>query len=151
MPKCRLWAAEIFSKVSGATLSYGRATCHITIWQIISLHIEVHTGYIRKFCALYSQIGKDNVLLGALVYNCGPGVVNKSSILKKSAEATATYLRNTPPTAATKVNTTNNSTNAGKQSLRSYSIANLVIQHWQSVDNAIASVLFVLFFTNFAI
>ena len=38
---------------------------------------------LRKFCALYSQYGKDSVLLGALAYNCGPGVVNKSSILKK--------------------------------------------------------------------
>jgi len=38
---------------------------------------------LRKFCALYSQYGKDSVLLGALAYNFGPGVVNKSSILKK--------------------------------------------------------------------
>ena len=38
---------------------------------------------LRKFCALYSQYGKDSVLLGALAYNCGPQVVNKSSILKK--------------------------------------------------------------------
>lgn len=44
--KRRLWAAEIFNKISGATLSQGRATCHITIWQIISLHIKVHTGHI---------------------------------------------------------------------------------------------------------
>lgn len=38
---------------------------------------------LRKFCALYSQYGKDSILLGCLAYNCGPGVVNKSSILKK--------------------------------------------------------------------
>lgn len=38
---------------------------------------------LAKFCAIYSQYGKDSVLLGALAYNCGPGVVNKSSILKK--------------------------------------------------------------------
>lgn len=38
---------------------------------------------LKKFCALYSQYGKDSVLLGALAYNCGPGIVNKSSILKK--------------------------------------------------------------------
>ena len=38
---------------------------------------------LAKFCSLYSQYGKDSVLLGALAYNCGPGVVNKSSILKK--------------------------------------------------------------------
>lgn len=38
---------------------------------------------LRKFSALYSQYGKDSILLGALAYNCGPGVVNKSSILKK--------------------------------------------------------------------
>lgn len=38
---------------------------------------------LAKFCALYSQYGKDLVLLGALAYNCGPGVVNKSTVLKK--------------------------------------------------------------------
>lgn len=38
---------------------------------------------LRKICALYSEYGKDSVLLGALAYNCGPGVVNKSTVLKK--------------------------------------------------------------------
>lgn len=38
---------------------------------------------LRKFCSLYAQYGKDSILLGCLAYNCGPGVVNKSSILKK--------------------------------------------------------------------
>lgn len=38
---------------------------------------------LRKFCAMYSKYGKDSVLLGALAYNCGPGVVNKSTVLKK--------------------------------------------------------------------
>lgn len=38
---------------------------------------------LRKFCALYSKYGKDSVLLGALAYNCGPGVVNKSTVLNK--------------------------------------------------------------------
>ena len=38
---------------------------------------------LAKFCAMYSKYGKDSVLLGALAYNCGPGVVNKSSVLKK--------------------------------------------------------------------
>ena len=38
---------------------------------------------LAKFCALYSQYGKDSVLLGALAYNCGPVVVNKSTVLKK--------------------------------------------------------------------
>ena len=38
---------------------------------------------LRKFCALYSQYGKDSILLACLAYNCGPGIVNKSSILKK--------------------------------------------------------------------
>ncbi|MCM1297777.1 MAG: lysozyme, partial [Muribaculaceae bacterium] len=36
----------------------------------------------RKFCGMYSQYGRDSVLLGALAYNCGPGVVNKSRVLK---------------------------------------------------------------------
>ena len=38
---------------------------------------------LRKFCALYSQYGKDSILLACLAYNCGPAVVNKSSVLKK--------------------------------------------------------------------
>ena len=38
---------------------------------------------LAKFCALYSQYGKDSVLLGALAYNIGPGAVNKSSVIKK--------------------------------------------------------------------
>ena len=38
---------------------------------------------LRKFCSLYSKYGKDSILLGCLAYNCGPGVVNKSSIPKK--------------------------------------------------------------------
>ena len=43
---------------------------------------EAVSKYLRKFCALYSQYGKDSVLLCALAYNCGPGVVNKSTVLK---------------------------------------------------------------------
>ena len=38
---------------------------------------------LAKFVSLYKDYGKDAVLLGALAYNCGPGVVNRSSILKK--------------------------------------------------------------------
>ena len=38
---------------------------------------------LTKFCAMYSKYGKDSVLLGVLAYNCGPGVVNKSTVLKK--------------------------------------------------------------------
>ena len=38
---------------------------------------------LRKFCALYEKYGKDKYLLGALAYNCGPGVVNKSSVITK--------------------------------------------------------------------
>ena len=38
---------------------------------------------LRKFVSLYKAYGKDAILLGVLAYNCGPGVVNKSSILKK--------------------------------------------------------------------
>lgn len=37
---------------------------------------------LRKFCALYRNMGKDSVLLGALAYNIGPGAVNKSSVYK---------------------------------------------------------------------
>ena len=38
---------------------------------------------LAKFVSLYKDYGNDAVLLGALAYNCGPGVVNKSSILKR--------------------------------------------------------------------
>ena len=38
---------------------------------------------LAKFVSLYKDYGKDAILLGALAYNCDPGVVNKSSILKK--------------------------------------------------------------------
>lgn len=38
---------------------------------------------LAKLYALYYQYGKDSVLLGALAYDCGPGVVSKSTILKK--------------------------------------------------------------------
>lgn len=37
---------------------------------------------LHKFCALYEKFGKDKYLLGALAYNCGPGAVNKSSVLR---------------------------------------------------------------------
>lgn len=42
----------------------------------------------KKFCHMYAAYGKDSVLLGALAYNCGPGVVNKSSVLKKLKQGT---------------------------------------------------------------
>lgn len=38
---------------------------------------------LRKFCAIYEKYGDAKYLLGALAYNCGPGVVNKSSVLAK--------------------------------------------------------------------
>lgn len=38
---------------------------------------------LAKFCAIYRNYGADSLLLGALAYNCGPGVVNKSSVLAK--------------------------------------------------------------------
>ena len=38
---------------------------------------------LRKFVSLYKAYGKDALLLGVLAYNCGPGIVNKSTILKK--------------------------------------------------------------------
>ncbi len=37
---------------------------------------------LRKFVSLYKAYGKDALLLGVLAYNCGPGVVNKSTVLK---------------------------------------------------------------------
>lgn len=40
LSQCRLFAVEILNKISDATLSQGRATDRITIWQIISLHIK---------------------------------------------------------------------------------------------------------------
>lgn len=38
---------------------------------------------LAKLCALYRDYGADSLLLGALAYNCGPGVVAKSSVLAK--------------------------------------------------------------------
>lgn len=38
---------------------------------------------LQKFVSLYKTYGKDALLLGVLAYNCGPGVVNKSTVLKK--------------------------------------------------------------------
>ncbi len=38
---------------------------------------------LRKFVSLYKAYGKDALLLGVLAYNCGSGVVNKSTLLKK--------------------------------------------------------------------
>lgn len=38
---------------------------------------------LRKFVSLYKAYGKDALLLGVLAYNCGPGVVNNSTVLKK--------------------------------------------------------------------
>lgn len=38
---------------------------------------------LRKFVSLYKSYGKDALLLGVLAYNCGPGVVQKSTVLKK--------------------------------------------------------------------
>lgn len=35
-----------------------------------------------KLCARYREYGQDSLLLAALAYNCGPGVVAKSSVLK---------------------------------------------------------------------
>ena len=38
---------------------------------------------LQKFISLYKAYGKDALLLGVLAYNCGPRVVNKSTVLKK--------------------------------------------------------------------
>lgn len=38
---------------------------------------------LKKFCAMYSHLGKDSVLMAALAYNIGPGAVNKSTVYKK--------------------------------------------------------------------
>lgn len=37
---------------------------------------------LKKLCAKYRSFGKDSLLLSALAYNCGIGVVAKSSIYK---------------------------------------------------------------------
>ena len=39
--------------------------------------------YYAKLCAKYREFGADSLLLAALAYNCGPGVVAKSSVLSK--------------------------------------------------------------------
>lgn len=37
----------------------------------------------NKFCSMYRHMGRDSVICAALAYNCGPGVVNKSTFYKK--------------------------------------------------------------------
>lgn len=41
---------------------------------------------LKKLCALYRDFGADSIILGALAYNCGPGVVARSSVLRKLRE-----------------------------------------------------------------
>lgn len=56
-----------------------------------------------KFCARYEKYGKDKCRLGALAYNCDPGVVNKSSVLAKLKRGDRNISRHTPTIATTKV------------------------------------------------
>lgn len=35
------------------------------------------------FCSLYRHMGRDSIICAALAYNCGPGVVNKSTFYKQ--------------------------------------------------------------------
>lgn len=44
---------------------------------------ELLRADLAKLCARYRGFGKDSLLLSALAYNCGIGVVSKSSVLKK--------------------------------------------------------------------
>lgn len=41
---------------------------------------------LQKLCAKYRSFGKDSLLLSALAYNCGIGVVAKSSVYKNLLE-----------------------------------------------------------------
>lgn len=45
---------------------------------------------LAKLCAKYRAFGKDSLLLSALAYNCGIGIVAKSKVYKTSRQATAT-------------------------------------------------------------
>lgn len=38
---------------------------------------------LSKLCAKYRSYGADSLLLAALAYNCGPGTVDRSSVLRK--------------------------------------------------------------------
>lgn len=44
---------------------------------------ELLRNDLKKLCARYRQYGADSLLLSALAYNCGIGVVGKSGVLKK--------------------------------------------------------------------
>ncbi|MDE6521881.1 MAG: hypothetical protein K2L17_03600 [Muribaculaceae bacterium] len=61
-------------------------TAEIAILTLCATQGARADSWLRKdlayFCSLYFQYGKDSFLLGPLAYNCGPGMVNKSSILK---------------------------------------------------------------------
>lgn len=48
---------------------------------------------LRKSVSLYKSYGKDALLLGVLAYNCGPGVVNKSTVLKKTESRQPRHLQ----------------------------------------------------------
>ncbi len=38
---------------------------------------------LRKFCAMYREFGADSLLLACVSYNCGPGRVQNSQLLRK--------------------------------------------------------------------
>lgn len=50
MLNCRLLAAEIFSKINGATSSRSRSACYITTWQILFLFVQ---PFITALSALF--------------------------------------------------------------------------------------------------
>lgn len=52
MLNCRLLAAEIFSKINGATSSRGRSACYITTWQILFLFVQ---PFITALSALFES------------------------------------------------------------------------------------------------
>jgi len=52
MLNCRLLAAEIFSKINGATSSRSRSACYITTWQILFLFVQ---PFITALSALFES------------------------------------------------------------------------------------------------
>ena len=89
---------------------------------------------LRKFCALYRDMGKDSILLGALAYNIGPRVPSTNpAYIKCSNPVIATSSKPTPPIATTKANGTKDYWNVVIQNWSPYSFHKTKsMQIWQS-------------------
>lgn len=54
----RLLAAEIFSKINGATSSRGRSACYITTWQMLFLFVQPFISALSALFESWSHAGE---------------------------------------------------------------------------------------------